>query len=116
MSYNYTPLTQSAARMITKFGALYTFTRVTKGAYAPATGTTAETSATYQKYACLFDYSDTDLADGTILQGDRRMLAEGHTYQVGDTVVVGGATFRIINVSDVGPGGSVVASNLQIRK
>lgn len=116
MSYNYTPLTQSAARMITKFGAQYTFTRVTKGAYSAATGTTTDTTTTYQKYACLFDYGDTDLADGSILQGDRRMLAEGHSYEVGDTVVVGGATFRIISISDVGPGGSVVASNLQIRK
>lgn len=116
MSYNYTPLTQSASRMITKFGAQYTFTRVTKGAYSAATGTTTDTSATYTKYACLFDYSDSDRADGSILQGDRRMLAEGHSYAVGDTVVVGSDTFRIISISDVGPGGSVVASNLQIRK
>lgn len=116
MSYNYTPLTQSASRMITKFGALYTFTRVTKGTYSAATGTTTDTSATYQKYACLFDYTDSDSPDGAILQGDRRMLAEGHSYAVGDTVVVGGDTYRIISISDVGPGGSVVASNLQIRK
>jgi hypothetical protein len=116
VSYNYTPLTQSASRMIEKFGALYTFTRITKGIYAPATGTTTDTASTYQKYACLFDYSDTDLADGAILQGDRRMLAEGHAYEVGDTVVVGSDTFRVINISDVGPSGTVVASNLQIRK
>lgn len=116
MSYNYTPLTQSASRMITKFGALYTFTRVTKGTYSAATGKTTDTSATYQKYACLFDYSDADTGDSAILQGDRRMLAEGHSYAVGDTVVVGGDTYRIISISDVGPGGSVVASNLQIRK
>ena len=116
MSYNYTPLLQSASRMITKFGALYTFTRVTKGAYSAATGKTTDTSATYQKYACLFDYSDADTGDTTILQGDRRMLAEGHSYAVGDTVVVGGDRYRIISISDVGPGGTVVASNLQIRK
>lgn len=116
MSYNYTPLTQSAARMLTKFGTLYTFTRVTKGTYSPATGTTTDTSATYTKYACLFDYTDADRGDGSILQGDRRMLAEGHSYEVGDTVVVGGDTFRIISISDIGPSGTVVASNLQIRK
>lgn len=116
MSYNYTPLTQSATRMLTKFGALYTFTRVTKGTYSPATGTTTDTSATYTKYACLFDYTDADRGDGSILQGDRRMLAEGHSYEVGDTVAVGGDTFRIISISDIGPSGTVVASNLQIRK
>jgi len=29
---------------------------------------------------------------------------------------VGGDTFRIISISDIGPSGTVVASNLQIRK
>jgi hypothetical protein len=116
MTYNYTPLTASAGRMIAKFGQQYTFTRTTKGAYNPATGQTSDSSATFTGYACLFDYSDADRADGTILQGDRRMLAEGGTYEVGDTVVVGSDTYRVINISDIGPGGSVVASNLQIRK
>jgi len=116
VSYNYTPLTSSATRMITRFGKEYTFTRVTKGAYNPATGQTSDSSSTFTGYACLFDYADTDLADGAILQGDRRMLAESGTYEIGDTVVVGSDTFRIINISDIGPSGSVVASNLQIRK
>lgn len=116
MSYNYTPLTSSATRMIEKFGTQYTFTRVTKGAYNPATGQTSDTTSTFTGYACLFDYADSDVADGTILQGDRRMLAESGAYEVGDTVVVGSDTYRVINISDIGPGGSVVASNLQIRK
>lgn len=116
MSYNYTPLTQSAGRMIAKFGTQYTFTRVTKGTYDPATGTTTDTSSTFTAYACLFDYSDADRADGSVLQGDRRMLAESGTYEVGDTVVVGSETYRIISISDIGPSGTVVASNLQVRK
>lgn len=116
MSYNYTPLTQSASRMIEKFGTLYTFTRVTKGTYAPATGTTADTSSTYQKSACLFDYSDSDRADGTILEGDRRMLAESGAYEVGDTVAVGSDTYRIISIGEIAPSGNVVAANLQVRK
>ena len=102
--------------MIEKFGTQYTFTRVTKGAYDPTTGQTSDTTTTFTGYACLFDYADSDLADGTILQGDRRMLAESGAYEIGDTVVVGSDTFRIINISDIGPSGTVVASNLQIRK
>ena len=116
MTYNYTPLTSSATRMIEKFGTQYTFTRVTKGAYDPATGQTSDTTSTFTGYACLFDYSDSDRADGSILQGDRRMLAESGAYEVGDTVVVGSDTYRIISISDIGPSGTVVASNLQIRK
>jgi hypothetical protein len=102
--------------MIAKFGTQYTFTRVTKGTYDPATGTTTDTSSTYTAYACLFDYSGADRADGSVLQGDRRMLAESGTYEVGDTVVVGSETYRIISISDIGPSGTVVASNLQVRK
>ena len=89
---------------------------MSKGAYSAATGTTTDTTSTFTGYACLFDYSDSDLSDNTILQGDRRMLAESKTYEVGDTVVVGSDTFRIISISDIGPSGAVVASNLQIRK
>lgn len=102
--------------MIAKFGTQYTFTRVTKGAYNPATGQTSDTASTFTGYACLFDYTDSDRADGSVLQGDRRMLADAGTYEVGDTVLVGSETYRIIAISDIGPGGTVVASNLQIRK
>jgi len=116
VTYNYTPITASAGRMIAKFGTQYTFTRVTKGAYNPATGQTSDTAATFTGYACLFDYTDSDRADGSVLQGDRRMLADAGTYEVGDTVLVGSETYRIIAISDIGPGGTVVASNLQIRK
>ena len=116
MSYNYTPLTQSAGRIIAKFGTQYTFTRVTKGTYNPVTGKTSDSSSTYTGYACLFNYSDVDLADGTVLQGDRRMLVEGGTYEVGDSVVVGSDTYRVISVSEIAPAGTVVAANLQIRK
>ena len=116
MTYNYTPITASAGRMIAKFGTQYTFTRVTKGAYNPATGQTSDTTSTFTGYACLFDYSDADRADGSVLQGDRRMLADAGTYEVGDTVVVGSETYRIVSISDIGPSGAVVASNLQVRK
>ena len=116
MTYNYTPLTSSATRLLTKFGAQYTFTRTTKGTYNPVTGKTSDSSSTYTGYACLFNYSDADLTDGTILQGDRRMLAEGGTYEVGDSVVVGSDTYRVISVSEIAPAGTVVAANLQIRK
>jgi hypothetical protein len=44
------------------------------------------------------------------------MLAEGGTYEVGDSVVVGSDTYRVISVSEIAPAGTVVAANLQIRK
>lgn len=116
MSFNYTSLANSAASLLTKFGKQYTFTRTVKGAYSPATGRTSDTSSTFTGYGCLFDYSDADRADGAVLQGDRRLLAEAGTYEVGDKVAIGSDSWRVVAVADIAPSGAVVASNLQIRK
>ncbi|MAO24447.1 MAG: hypothetical protein CMJ25_27185 [Phycisphaerae bacterium] len=117
MAYNYTPITKSAEALITRFGEEFTFTRTTDGAYNPATGSVAQTTATYKKYACVFDYTDADRAGQTVLQGDRRMLAEGHSYEINDTVVIGSDIFKVINVDEIRPNGSdIVAANLQVRK
>jgi hypothetical protein len=65
----------------------------------------------------VFDYTDADRAGQTVLQGDRRMLAEGHSYEINDTVVIGSDIFKVINVNEIRPNGSdIVAANLQVRK
>lgn len=116
MSYNYTPLKQSADRLIQRFGQKYTFTRTTKGSYDPATGTTTDSTATYQKSGILFDYFDGDSAGETVLAGDRRLLAEAHSYEVGDSVVIDSQTYRVISISPNQPAGTMMLANLQIRK
>lgn len=116
MSFNYTRIKAKTQKLIKKFGAEYTFSRVSQGSFDPTTGKTTNTTSTYSKQACIFDYNDADRADGVVQQGDRRLLAEGHTYENGDTVVIDGDTYTIINVSFTAPGGEVVAANLQVRK
>ena len=115
--YNYSPITKSAEALITRFGEEFTFTRTTDGAYNPATGAKAQTTSTFKKYACEFDYNNADRAGETVTENDRRMLVEGHDFHVGDTVVIGSDTFKVINISEIRPNGSdVVAANLQVRK
>lgn len=116
MSYDYTGITNSATGLITKFGKSYTFTRTTDGSFNPGTGQASQTTATFNKYACVFNYTDQDRADGTILVNDRRMLVESGDYQVGDTVVLGSDVYQVVNVSPIAPNGDVVAANLQVRK
>lgn len=116
MSFNYAPLQASATALLTKFGRQYTFTRTTRGTYDPATGQTSNTASTFAKYGCLFDYSDRDSAGLTIEAGDRRMLAEGHSYEVGDTVSIDGDIYRVISISQNQPAGTALVSNLQVRK
>jgi hypothetical protein len=93
-----------------------TFTRTTKGAYDPNTGTTSDTSSTFQKYACVFDYTDSERADSRIELGDRRVLAEGHAYKINDLVSIDSEDYRIISISNIQPSSTIVACNLQVRK
>jgi|13_taG_2_1085334.scaffolds.fasta_scaffold107509_2 hypothetical protein len=116
MSYDYTPLKQSADRLIQRFGQAYTFTRTAKGSYDPATGTTSDTTSTFEKSGILFDYFDGDSAGETVLAGDRRLIAEAHSYEVGDTLVISSETYRVISVSANQPAGTMMLSTLQIRK
>jgi hypothetical protein len=116
MTFNYAALQSSAGTLLQNFGRQLTFTRTTKGSYDPNTGTTSDSSATYQKYACVFEYTDAELADSRIEVGDRRVLAEGHEYKINDTVSIDSETYRIIAVANIQPSSTIVACNLQVRK
>jgi len=116
MSFDYAPLAKTAETLLKKFGQELTFTRTSKGAYDPGTGTTTDTTSTFKKNGVLFDYSDRDIADATVLAGDRRLVSEAHTYEIGDTVAIGSDTFRIIAISTNQPGDTALVSELQIRK
>lgn len=116
MTFNYTALQTSAGSLLQNFGRQLTFTRTTDGAYDPDTGTASPTTSTFTKYGCVFNYTDAERGDTNIEEGDRRVLAEGHSYQVGDTVSLDSETYRIISVSNIQPAGTIVACNLQVRK
>jgi len=116
MSFNYTALESSAEKLLQRFGRELTFTRTTDGTYSPNTGTVTTTSSTYKKFACVFDYNESELADENIEQGDRRLLAQGHTYKIGDTVSIENETYRIISISNLQPADTIMACNLQVRK
>ena len=116
MSFNYTALQNSAGALLQKFGRQLTFTRTADGAYDATTGKKTQTTSTFTKYACVFDYSAEEIALDNIEVGDRRVLAEGHSYQVGDTVSLDSQTYRVVAVSNIQPAGTVLACNLQVRK
>jgi len=64
----------------------------------------------------VFNYSAEEIALNNIEVGDRRVLAEGHTYKVGDTVSLDSENYRVVSVSNIQPAGTIVACNLQVRK
>ena len=116
MSYSYLGVKSTATDLLKKFGRQFTFTRKTDGSYNPNTGSSSTSSSTYQRYGAVFNYSDSERGEGTVQEGDRRILAEGHTYQIGDTVSIESENYRIISISNIQPGDTIVACNLQVRK
>jgi len=116
MSFNYTALQNSAGALLQKFGRQLTFTRTADGAYDATTGQKTQTTTTFTKYACVFDYSAEELTLDNIEAGDRRVLAEGHSYQVGDRVSLDSQNYRVVAVSNIQPASTILACNLQVRK
>lgn len=116
MTFNYAPLQNSATALLTKFGRELTFTRTTDAAFDPNTGKKTQTTSTFTKFGCVFDYTSQEISLDNIEAGDRRLLAEGHSYQIGDTVSLDSQNYRVIAVSNIQPAGTILACNLQVRK
>jgi len=116
MAFNYQRMQNTAQQLLQSFGQQLTFTRTASGSYDPDTGTTSTTESTFAKYACVFDYTDTERADETIQEGDRRVLAESGDYQVGDKVDIDGETYRVLTVSETSPASTIVSVGMQVRK
>ena len=116
MSFSYGSLATKATSLIKNFGRELTFTRTSKGTYNPNTGKTTDSSSTFSKFCCVFDYSDAETNGTTIQQGDRRLLSEPFTYEVNDTVSIDSEVFRIINVLENKPSTTLLSVDLQVRK
>ena len=116
MSFDYGALETKADALIEAFGKELTFTRTTEGAFDPATGKTTNTTSTFNKFACVFNYDETEVNGQSVLQSDRRLLAQGHTYEIGDTVVLDSETYRVVAIKPTRPADTTLAVNLQVRK
>ena len=116
MTFSYGSLATKATSLIKNFGRELTFTRTSKGTYNPNSGPTTDTSSTFSKFCCVFDYSDTETNGTTIQQGDRRLLSEPFTYQLNDTVSIDSEVFRVINVTENKPAATLLSVDLQVRK
>lgn len=116
----YTRLNATATRLVEKFGSELTFTRVTKGTFDPATGSSSgDTTQTYTANAVKDTFSQLERSDSSVEIGDIRLIAETATfgpYAVDDLVAIDGFSYRLVNVDPIKPGPTVVAYELQARK
>lgn len=116
MSYDYSSLLSTAGRLITRFGVNYTFTRTTAGSYSAATGTTSDSSSTYQKYGVFSKIQSTERLDNTVLQVDKEILAEAYTYEIGDTVSISSKVYRLVNIENIQKGDTLLAVKLGFKR
>jgi len=114
----YSNLAAVATRLLTDKGQSLTFTRQVTNFFNPATGKDETYETTIAGNGAAFDYHRTEV-DGTRIQkGDIRLLFEATTSApaIGDTTVVDGAAYRVMDVTPTSPGGTVVLYEIQLRK
>lgn len=123
MTFNYTRANATALRLLTNFGQTVTRRTVTTGAYNPATGEAAVTTADTSRIGVLLDYGDQGRQGERYVRGnlvqveDRQLLLDGTgAAELTDRYVAGGAEYSVVSVSEVNPAGTVVMYDLHVRR
>jgi hypothetical protein len=127
VSHDYAQNRATADRLLAQFGALFTLVKPvnvaydpTSGAMAPVDGSNPTTVAT-DGIGVVLHYTDSEMANTAIQQGDRKLIISvtsmsGVVPVVGDSVEVGADTFRIVSLETLAPAGTSVIYTAQIRK
>lgn len=114
----YAELAQTVQEILAEFGAETTLTKVTAGAYNPATGSAGETRTPRTVTAAVFDY-ETKYIDGTlILSGDKQVFMSvvgNEAPKPGDLLAWMGKDWRVITFKNLAPAGISVLYELQVR-
>jgi hypothetical protein len=115
----YSEMAATALELLTEFGMSVTLNRVTPGAYNPATGTSAPSSAAHAGIGAKFDY-DQDEIDGTkIRTGDQRVYiapSRAVTPRTADTLTIGSELWQVVASRPLAPAGVVVLHDVQVRR
>jgi len=109
-------------KLIDKYGKSVTLTSVTNGAYNPATGTSAKTTATSTVKAIVEDYSlhssGVGFQTGLIKAGDKKVTiaALGITKpKPSDTVTIDAVVWNIVRVVETWSGEQIAVYECQLR-
>jgi hypothetical protein len=118
VSFNYIRTAATSLRLLTKFGQEVTRRAVTVGAYNPATGAAAVTTAdTTRKGVILtFGAGATEIRGELVQTNDRQLMldAEGPAL-VTDRFVVGSVEYSVVSVGEIAPSGVAVLYDIHLR-
>lgn len=106
-----------ASNLLTKYGRSVSFSRTVEGAYNPATSDTGSgTTTSYTGLAHPVPYTVAEIATGVVTVKDVKLLTYCTTLPlIGDTAIVDGEVYRIMNVERVSAQGSNIVYRLQLR-
>lgn len=110
----------TAQRLLAKYGESLVFTRTTKGAYDPATGTSVDTTTDYTVSGHPADYAQSLINGADIQAGDVVLMIESdgvYVPEANDTVLFNGVTISVVAVPEkVRVQGSAIYFVVQARK
>lgn len=101
-----------------KFGGVATIRRITIGAYDPATGTAAETTADSVVRGVLEDVTKREVND-LIQSGDKRLMVAAadlaNAPTTADRVIIGGRSLQVIQVRTIEQDNIAITYELMLR-
>jgi len=114
----YADMAATASELLAEFGTTATLVRPAVGTYNPAAGTATSTPASHAGRGAMFEYAQRDI-DGTVIrQGDMRVYLAADlavTPQTGDTLTIGGKTWKVMASRPLAPAGVTVIHDCQVR-
>ena len=115
----YSGLAAVASSLLDTFGQAVSFSRQTAGTFDPALGKyTGQSTVAFSGNGASFDYNSSEI-DGKVIQRDdiRLMLEVTDTKpEIGDSCTIAAVAYRVMNVTESSPGGTVTHYELQLRK
>lgn len=120
MAFDYSEIADDAVGILTEFGQSITLTKPgTDSAYDPQTGQVTGTLAVFLGVGAVFDYTQRDMANTEIKQGDRRIYIApnlGAMPATGDNVTLAdGTILSIVASRPLNPAGTILLHDAQLR-
>ena len=115
-AFSYSSLNKTATDLITKFGQSVTFSRFNLNAYSPSAGFNSEGSATtYSANIVLFNQDKSEEAETSVQRQEFDASMSSTTApKIGDTATINSSKYRIVEITPIQPGSTVVYYELRL--
>lgn len=117
---DYNNIAANVKASLGRAGMAASYVSVTNGVYNPSTGSVTATEATTQVSVVRLSYSEYEMNNTQIKQGDIKVLMDATSLsedpKTEDKIVMNSETWNIIDIKPLDPAGIVVMYELRLRK